>query len=90
MDNLAAEYRGRVDVIAVAWKASYEDTASRARSLLTSGAVRWGLDQDQKIFGAFGFSYQPNMALVSQGVLVKKWIGAAPMSDLRTEINSLL
>lgn len=90
MDNLAAEYRGRVDVIAVAWKASYDETASRARSLLTSGAVRWGLDEDQSIFGAFGFSYQPNLALVSQGVLVKKWIGPASTSELRTEINNLL
>lgn len=87
MDRLAVEYRGRVDVIAVAWKASYDATASRASALLPSGAVRWGLDEDQSIFGAFGFGYQPNMALVSQGVLVRKWVGAAPMADLRAELD---
>lgn len=79
-----------MDVIAVAWKASYDDTASRARTLLPSGAVRWGLDTDQSIFGAFGFGYQPNMALVSQGVLVRKWVGAAPMSDLRAALDEVV
>lgn len=77
-------------MIAVAWKASYEDTAARARSLLTSGAVRWGLDENESIFRDFGFGYQPNFALVSEGVQVRRWIGPAPENELRAELDDLV
>lgn len=77
-------------MIAVAWKASYDATAARARDLLPSGAVRWGLDGNESIFGAFGFGYQPNFALVSEGVIVKKWIGPAPENELRAELDNLV
>lgn len=83
MDRLAAEYEGRADVIAVAWKASLADTAAAARRLLTSGATRWVLDEEESVFAAFEVGYQPVSALVHQGVEIKRWRGEIPLSEVR-------
>lgn len=83
VDSLAAEYAGRVDVIAIAWASTYEKTAAAARGYLPSGATRWLLDEDDSIFAAFGVGYQPVGVLVVDGVEVGRWQGAAGEAALR-------
>ncbi len=87
MDGLAAEYEGRADVIAVAWKASLADTSAAARRLLTSGATRWALDEDESVFAAFEVGYQPVSALVHQGVEIGRWHGEVPISEVRALLD---
>lgn len=83
VDSLAAEYAGKLDVIAIAWASTYEKTAGAARGYLQSGATRWLLDEDDSIFAAFGVGYQPVGVLAVNGVEVARWQGAAGEEALR-------
>jgi hypothetical protein len=76
VDNLAGEYGDRVAFVAPAWKSSFEATARRAEELLTSGAVRWGLDESESVFAAYGIPYQPATVLIAaDGTVVDAWAG---------------
>lgn len=87
MDRLAAEYEGRADVIAVAWKSSLAETASAAQRLLPSGTVRWTLDEDESAFAAFEVGYQPVSVLVDRGVEIGRWRGQFPVSEVRSLLD---
>ncbi len=77
--------------LAVAWKGSMEDTASRAAQLLTSGNVRWGLDAEEAIFSAYGVPYQPVSYLITHDGIVKtSWAGAVGEAELRAELDALV
>ncbi len=80
---------GQVDVVAVAWRSSFERTAEMASVLLPSGAVRWGLDPDEKVFSAYEVPYQPVTVLVAQGVEIGRWLGAKPEADIREAMDNL-
>ena len=90
VDSLAAEYAGRVDVIAVAWASTYDKTASAARDLLPSGAIRWLLDEDDSVFAAFAVGYQPVAVLATRGVEVGRWTGGLTEAELRQALESVI
>ena len=89
VDSLAQEYTGQVDVIAVAWASTYEKTAAAARGMLTSGATRWLLDEDESVFSAFEVGYQPAAVLAVGGVVVERWLGSLDEGELRQELESV-
>ena len=89
VDAVAQDYAGEVDVIAVAWRGTYEDTEAAAKSLMPSGTVRWLLDEDQEIFSAFGIAGQPSTVVVAGGVEVDRWFGARGQASLREVMDTL-
>ncbi len=89
VDKLAAEYQDQVQFVAVAWRSSYDATAAQAAALMPSGAIEWGLDESESIFGAYGIPYQPWTVLVVDGVEVDRWPGALPEAELRQRIEAL-
>ena len=88
VDALAQEFQGRLDVVAIAWQASFERTEAAARELLPSGAVRWTLDDDA--FGPFEVTYQPVAVMATGGVEVQRWFGALGEAELRQAIEEVL
>ncbi len=76
--------------MAVAWKSSFEKTLTRANELLGSGVIRWGLDADEEIFGAYGIPYQPVTVMIVNGVVVDQWSGALGESAVREKLDLLL
>ena len=77
--------------MAPAWKASFDATARQAARLLPSGDVRWGLDESQGIFEAFGVPYQPATVLIgADGTVVESWLGARDEAAMRQSIEALL
>ena len=86
---MAQDYVGKVDVIAVAWRSSFERTASVAEALMPSGVIRWGLDESEAVFSAFEVPYQPVTVLVVGGVEVDRWLGAQGEEGLRTAMDEL-
>jgi len=89
VDEVAQDYVGRVDVIAVAWRSSYEATAIGAAAMLPSGVVRWALDADERVFSAFEIPYQPVTVLVAGGVEVDRWLGARGEEGIRAAMDTL-
>ena len=90
VDQLAGEYEDEVAFVAVAWKSSFEKTLTRANELLGSGVIRWGLDADEEIFGAYGIPYQPVTVMIVNGVVVDQWSGALGESAVREKLDLLL
>ena len=91
VDALATEYSDRVAFVAPAWKASFDETAQQASRLLQSGEVRWGLDESEGIFQAYGVPYQPATVLIgTDGTVVESWLGARDEAAMRQSIEALL
>ena len=91
IDDLAVEYSDRVAFVAPAWKASFDATAEQASRLLESGEVRWGLDESEGIFQAYGVPYQPATVLIgADGTVVESWLGARDEAAMRQSIEALL
>ncbi len=91
VDALATEYSDRVAFVAPAWKASFDATAQQAERLLQSGDVRWGLDESEGIFGAYGVPYQPATVLIgADGTIVESWLGGRDEDAMRRSIEALL
>lgn len=91
IDELAAEYQDRVAFVAPAWKADLSATSRRADQLLRSGAVKWGLDERQQIFSAYGIGYQPVTVLIgADKTIVNKLFGAQGAATFRSAIDELL
>jgi hypothetical protein len=77
--------------VAVAWKAPFGKTDSRARELLQSGNVMWGLDDEEEVFGLYGVPYQPVSILVTHDKIIRTgWVGALGEVKLRAELDALL
>lgn len=91
VDALATEYSDRVAFVAPAWKAPFDATAQQAARLLPSGEVRWGLDESEGIFQAYGVPYQPATVLIgADGTVVESWLGARGEDAMRQSIEALL
>lgn len=91
VDTLAQEYGDRVAFVAPAWKSDLASTASRAAEALPSGVVKWGLDEKEQVFAAYGVPYQPVTVLIgADGTVVDAWPGARSESDMRASIENLL
>ena len=88
---MAAEYSDRVEFIAVGWKSSFDATASRAAELMPSGAIRWGLDEGEEVFSAYGVPYQPVTVLITgTDVEVARWPGARSETEIRQALDDLI
>ncbi len=91
MDQLATEYQGRVTFVAPAWKAGLSETSRRAEQLLSSGLIKWGLDEEQSIFSAYGVGYQPVSILVgADKTVVQQLFGGQGSSAMQAAIEELL
>ncbi len=91
VDKLAVEYEDRVAFVAVAWKSSFEATSTRAAELMPSGAIRWGLDEGEEVFSAYGVPYQPVTVLITgSDVEVQRWPGAQTEAEIRQALEDLI
>lgn len=91
IEAIAPDYIDEVDFIAVAWKGSFEDTAEEAARLIPSGNVRWGLDESEEIFAAFGINYQPASVFVTHdGIFAAGWAGARGEEETRAALDQLV
>ena len=88
---MAADYADRVEFVAVAWNSTFEKTATRAAELMTSGSMSWGLDEDAKVFSAYGIPYQPWTVLITgSDVEVNRWPGARSEAEIRQALDDLI
>lgn len=88
---MAADYADKVEFIAVGWKSSFDATAARAAELMPSGLVRWGLDENEEIFSAYGVPYQPVTVLITgTDVEVDRWPGARSETEIRQALEDLI
>lgn len=77
--------------MAPAWKASFDATAARAREVLPSGVVQWGLDAQERIFEAYGVPYQPVTVVISADKrIVDGWAGARSEAAIRDVLDRLI
>lgn len=91
VDAFAGEYGDRVDFVAPAWKSTFEATASRAASTFASGQVKWGLDEDEDIFEAYGVPYQPVTVLIAADqTVVEAWPGLRSEDEIRAALDNLI
>lgn len=91
MDAIAAEYGDRVDFVAPAWKSDFARTEARAAELLGSGAIMWGLDEDEDIFEKYGIPYQPVTVLIAADqTVVTAWAGLKAEEEIRADLDSLI
>ncbi len=86
--QVAAEYEGRVDFVAVAGRSDLESTAARAEALF-GDALQWGLDDS--IWDLYGARYQPiTFAITADGRVADTWYGAIGAPDIREVVDGLL
>lgn len=53
--------------------------------------MRWGLDESEGIFQAYGVPYQPATVLIgADGTIVESWLGAREETAMRQSIEALL
>ncbi|MDH4115779.1 MAG: hypothetical protein OEX04_03550 [Acidimicrobiia bacterium] len=91
VDEISADYENEVAFVAVAWKASFEDTADRAAEVMPSGRIMWGLDAEEEVFAAFGVPYQPVTVLIgADKTIVDAWPGALSEDEIRERIDAML
>ena len=86
--QVAAEYEGRVDFVAVAGRSDLASTAAEADALFGDG-LKWGLDDS--IWDLYGARYQPiTFAITADGRVADTWYGALGASEIRTVLDGLL
>jgi hypothetical protein len=91
VDKVSADYADRVSFLAVAWRGSMADTTERAGQLLRSGNIKWGLDEDERIFGLYGVPYQPVTVMIgTDKTVVDAWAGALEEDQLRAKLDALV
>lgn len=91
VDDIAADYSDRVDFVAPAWKSSFQLTADRAAELFQSGAILWGLDEEEEIFARYGIPYQPVTVLIAADRTVAEiWPGMRPEHEIREALEELI
>lgn len=91
VDGLAAEYGDQVDFVAPAWKSTFEATRVQASGMFASGNIKWGLDEDEDIFEAYGVPYQPVTVLIAADMtVVEEWPGLRPEEEIRAALDNLV
>ena len=89
IDRVSNDYADEITFLAVAWNSSFAKTESRAKELLTSGNVLWGLDEKAEIFNLYGVRYQPVSVLIANGKIIQVWRGSAGEGALRSALDNL-
>ncbi|MDA2979281.1 MAG: hypothetical protein O3B42_05910 [Actinomycetota bacterium] len=87
IDTVAEDYLDDFDFVAIAWKSDL-DAATEMAHRLFSENLQWGIGDD--IFRLYGIPGQPASVIVSQGVVVDAWFGAAGDEELRTRLDAAL
>ncbi|MDX1448720.1 MAG: hypothetical protein R3246_06605 [Acidimicrobiia bacterium] len=91
VDRISTDYADEVTFLAPAWKGTLPATERRAKELLPSGVVRWGLDTDESVFQAFGVPYQPQTVLIAaDGTVFASWAGARDEQSIREALDALV
>lgn len=91
VDRIAVDYADRIDFIAPAWKSVPDAAVAAAAQLFPSGAIRWGLDNDEIIFGLYGVPYQPVTILIAaDGTVFEQWPGVRDEAEIRASLDALL
>lgn len=68
-----------------------EATRERAAELFPSGAIMWGLDEDEDIFATYGVPYQPVTVLIAADrTVVDTWPGARSEPEIRAALDDLV
>jgi hypothetical protein len=89
IDSVSSDYADVITFVAIGWNASFAKTEARAKELLTSGNVMWGLDEEAEIFKLYGVPYQPVSVLVANGKIIQAWRGAVGEEALRAALDNL-
>lgn len=91
VDQISKDYADEVSFIAPAWKATLPATTQRAKELMPSGVMRWGLDEDEDVFEAFGVPYQPVTVLIAaDGTVFDSWAGIRDEASIRETLDQLV
>lgn len=91
VDGIAADYADRVDFIAPAWRSVPESAVSAAAELMPSGAIRWGLDNEEVIFELYGVPYQPvTVVIAADGTVYDQWAGVRKAEEIRQTLDEVL
>lgn len=77
--------------VAPAWKGTPTATAERARELMPSGIIQWGLDETEHVFSLFEVPYQPVTVLIrSGGTIFDRWVGLRDAGEIRSALDALV
>ena len=88
VDQVAAEYQGQVDFVAIAGRSDLASTAAEADRLFGDNLI-WGLDDS--IWDLYGARYQPiTFAITADGKIANTWYGIVGANEMRTVIDGLL
>jgi hypothetical protein len=91
VDQISLDYSDEVTFLAPAWKGTLPATTDRAKQLLPSGVVRWGLDAEEAVFEAFGIPYQPVTVLIAaDGTIFEAWAGFRDEAGIRESLDQLV
>lgn len=91
VDDVSTDYTDQVDFIAPVWKSDPQAAEQAAATFFDSGVIRWGLDNDEVIFGLFGVPYQPVTVLIAaDGTVYESWAGVRSEELIRASIDELI
>lgn len=91
VDGIAADYADRVSFVAPAWRSVPESAVSAAAELMPSGAIKWGLDNEEVIFKLYGVPYQPvTVVIAADGTVFDQWAGVRKAEEIRETLDEVL
>jgi len=91
VDQISKDYADAVSFVAPAWKGTLPATTNRAKELMPSGVIQWGLDEHEVVFEAFGIPYQPVTVLIAaDGTIFDSWAGFRDESAIRESLDELV
>ena len=91
VDQISRDYADEVSFIAPAWKGTLPATTNRAKELMPSGVMKWGLDEDEAVFEAFAIPYQPVTVLIAaDGTIFESWPGFRDEASIRQSLDQLV
>jgi hypothetical protein len=91
VDQISRDYAESVTFLAPAWKGTLPATTNRAKELMPSGVIQWGLDEREAVFEAFGVPYQPVTVLIAaDGTIFESWAGFRDEESIRQALDSLV
>lgn len=88
VDQVAADYQGQVDFVAVAGRSDLDSTAEGAERLFSDNLL-WGLDES--VWDLYGARYQPvTVAITADGHIAESWYGIIGADEIRKVVDGLL
>ena len=91
LDAVSGDYVQAVTFVGVAGHSTLDSTAAVAAQLTPSGNILWGLDEELKVWEAFGVVTQPATILINaRGEIIDSWYGIRDETELRANIEKLM